>query len=35
MPFQAVLESGEKSFGAADQGVVTLNRAIIDSTQST
>lgn len=31
--FQAVLESWEKSFGAAGQGVVTLNRVIINITQ--
>jgi hypothetical protein len=31
--FQAVLESWEKSFGAAGQGVVTLNRAMIEMTQ--
>jgi hypothetical protein len=31
--FQAVLESWEKSFGAAGQGVVALNRAIINITQ--
>jgi hypothetical protein len=31
--FQAVLESWEKSFGAAGQGVVTLNRAMIEITQ--